>query len=393
MAEEAAAKHPDFVSRRARLARYWPESLIAEFGCAKLSAREQDLVAALGLWRKVYESVGSTVALSTVQGEVCFVSGVGASRDIADISGRMWHELVPFDQIPLIQGKIDQAIAAKDMVRYEITMQGRQTGALLHAECCTWPIIENNEIIGIFSSTRDITEQKAAEVRNLQAAQMAALGEILGAITHEINNPLTIINEASSAVREVLVKFPDAMQAAGGRLEQMRRGVQRIIKTVTVVKSMFRPEGSNDKAFAIAESFQELAILCGERFKCANIEFRVSSPAETLRVRGDINSFNQCLLNLLNNAYDAVNETTRAWIRLDFRIEGREIVILVGDSGVMSPCIRDKVLTVDFTTKSRGVGTGIGLKLVRRIIHDLNGQIFLDEKSPTTCFVIRLKLE
>ncbi|RYZ51907.1 MAG: GHKL domain-containing protein, partial [Proteobacteria bacterium] len=133
--------------------------------------------------------------------------------------------------------------------------------------------------------------------------------------------------------------------------------------------------------------------LCKERFKNSSVNLIIP---ESLELEIDVRStqISQILLNLLNNAFDAVNGTHDAWIKLDIMtIDTRFIRFVVSDSGLGIPAhVADKIMNPFFTTKDIGKGTGLGLSISQGMAHDHGGSLRLDTLSPNTCFVLELPI-
>ncbi|HEX4924120.1 MAG TPA: ATP-binding protein, partial [Bdellovibrionales bacterium] len=99
----------------------------------------------------------------------------------------------------------------------------------------------------------------------------------------------------------------------------------------------------------------------------------------------------QVLLNLLNNAHDAVAEQTEKWVKLDVRDLGDSVELSVTDSGAgIPPEIQEKIMQPFFTTKQIGEGTGLGLSISKGLVDSHHGQLRLDAKSKNTRFVVLL---
>ena len=102
----------------------------------------------------------------------------------------------------------------------------------------------------------------------------------------------------------------------------------------------------------------------------------------------------QVLLNLLNNAYDAISESSEKWIKVELKKEPKSIAIWVTDSGGGIPTeVQKKIMQPFFTTKEVGKGTGLGLSISRGIIESHHGQLILDTSSANTCFIIKLPIK
>jgi C4-dicarboxylate-specific signal transduction histidine kinase len=99
----------------------------------------------------------------------------------------------------------------------------------------------------------------------------------------------------------------------------------------------------------------------------------------------------QVFLNLLNNAFDAIEGAPSPWIRVELYSEDDFIEVSVTDSGPgVAKEIRSRIMEPFFTTKPLGKGTGLGLSVSAGIMKAHHGSLFLDETSPNTRFVVRM---
>jgi C4-dicarboxylate-specific signal transduction histidine kinase len=99
----------------------------------------------------------------------------------------------------------------------------------------------------------------------------------------------------------------------------------------------------------------------------------------------------QVLVNLLNNAHDAIQNQKEKWIRVEMMDLGNCIELAVTDSGPGIPeKIREKMFQPFFTTKDVKYGTGLGLSISMGIIHQHHGSLVFDEENAFTRFLLRL---
>jgi C4-dicarboxylate-specific signal transduction histidine kinase len=97
------------------------------------------------------------------------------------------------------------------------------------------------------------------------------------------------------------------------------------------------------------------------------------------------------LLNLLNNAFDAVCDLPKPWVQVEANAVGNHVEISVTDSGSGIPAeIRNRIMQPFFTTKEAGKGTGLGLSISHGIASEHGGKLYIDEQSPHTRFVLVL---
>lgn len=246
----------------------------------------------------------------------------------------------------------------------------------------------------IFSSSLGYTlnrARKVAEQRLVETSGLVNLGIMAGGIAHEINNPLAIIQGYTHQLTRITKSDPiDAAkltQLAPKFIEATNR-IAAIIDGLIVY--------SRDQTSAIMEPtslnpiIERCLQLCGERFARKNIDLKLDMSPEEKMVLAQPMQLSQAILNLLNNAYDAVEDRPVKEISVVVTSEQNTVVIKISDSGLGVPnSIREQVFVPFFTTKQVGKGTGLGLSLSSSIVSAHGGEIILMESMPTT-FMIRL---
>lgn len=244
----------------------------------------------------------------------------------------------------------------------------------------------------------DVTEKKRMEAaleeeqqRRIQAAKMASLGEMAASIAHEINSPLSIIQGNA-----------EILEAHIGNREKVEKCAKKIQKTVTriakIVKSLksYSRKGESDpfEENSLAEIIEDTLELCRKKIVHSGIDLQVAEVPEDFRFDCRPTQISQILVNLLNNAADAIEELDEKWIRLEFEAEKDHFLIAVTDSGPgIPPEIRGKLLEPFFTTKGVGKGTGLGLSLSRGITEEHNGLFEINADHPNTRFEVRLPIK
>lgn len=236
----------------------------------------------------------------------------------------------------------------------------------------------------------------SAQRENLvAAAKMSALGEMAGGIAHEINNPLTIIIARINQINRVLNSDEIDKNKLKAELAKILTTTKRIANIIRGMKSISRNASDDPKVkINIKNVIEDTLVLCQEQFKIHSIQLRLElDVSDEAAIAGNSTQLSQVLLNLLNNAHDAVLPLTEKWICLNVsQTESEsEFVIRVTDSGNGIPGqIISKIMAPFFTTKEVGKGTGLGLSISKGIIEAHNGQIYYDKNSTRTSFVIKI---
>jgi PAS domain S-box-containing protein len=237
----------------------------------------------------------------------------------------------------------------------------------------------------------DITRKKRSQQRLMQSAKMSSLGEMAGGIAHEINNPLAIIQGKAEQMRKRIETQAVDLEYFKKNLGQIEKTVERIAKIIKGLRSFSRNAEADPMAeVKVSQIVEDTLELCGERFKNRAIDLRVNS-ADGLSIECRPSQISQVVLNLLSNAYDAVENSAEKWVQLEVASDGDLVKISVADSGSgIEPGALERIMEPFFTTKAVGRGTGLGLSIAKGICEDHNGCLRYDPLSKHTRFVIEL---
>ena len=135
----------------------------------------------------------------------------------------------------------------------------------------------------------------------------------------------------------------------------------------------------------------EVTELCVSRFNSHGVRLTVEHQAGDAEVECRSTLLSQVLMNLLSNAYDAVEGQKAPWVRVCCTDLGDFVEVAVSDSGPGIPAeLRERILEPFFTTKDVGKGTGLGLSISKAIVESHQGELYLDSGHPQTRFVVRL---
>jgi signal transduction histidine kinase/CheY-like chemotaxis protein len=219
---------------------------------------------------------------------------------------------------------------------------------------------------------RDLTAQRVFQAKLLQTEKLAALGQMMTGVAHELSNPLTSI---LGYAQRLLVR-----KDLAGRTEEARQIYQEAERAGTILRQLLltareaRPERKKVALNQIVLRAMEL-----QRFGSAAEKIRIELDLDpTLPfVAGDPGQLQQVLMNLIGNARQAiVQQGTAGTIRLRTAFEGRRVLLQVIDDGPGIPqTILARIFDPFFTTKPAGVGTGLGLSIVLSVVREHGGQV------------------
>jgi signal transduction histidine kinase len=224
------------------------------------------------------------------------------------------------------------------------------------------------------------------------ASKMATLGEIAAGVAHEINNPISTISLISQILKRAAATDGAARQVIESQVPKIELCVGRVAKIVSELRDFSR-ESSKDpfEVVPLRKVIDEAVDLCQARFASQGVALEVPHDIQDWTVHGRPSQICQVIVNLLNNAFDAVVGRKEQWVRLECSARETFYEIAVTDSGDGVPEeIRDRIMTPFFTTKPPGRGTGLGLSISSNIATDHGGCLELDTRVAHTRFVLAL---
>jgi two-component system sensor histidine kinase HydH len=229
----------------------------------------------------------------------------------------------------------------------------------------------------------------------IHSSKMSALGEMAGGLAHEINNPLAIIHALSEQMSECLAKGAADQDRLVTSAQKITRTADRIAQIIRGLRSFSR-DASNDpfEQVAIKRLIDETLSFCGQKLAHTGTILTISPYDSRLTIPMRPGEISQVLLNLLNNANDALAEIPDLKdkrICIEISEDPDWVVIRVSDNGPGIPSLlRSRIFEPFFTTKSVGKGTGLGLSISAGLVRKHGGLLTLDPDPAKTCFAIRL---
>lgn len=248
------------------------------------------------------------------------------------------------------------------------------------------------------------TERERLGQQLLHAGRLAELGEMSAGLAHEINNPLQIMNSEHGLIETIM----DDMRQRGAlppsedlaeiedSLRQIKIQIERCGKITKAILRFGREGGGSAQALALQAFLPEILGLVTRRATSEGIRIEASVPEDLPRIPGDPSQLQQVLLNLMNNAMDAVlarHGNSGGVLRISCGLEGRHRVrIAVEDNGPgIPPGDRERLFTPFFTTKPPGKGTGLGLSVCYGIVEKMGGRIEVEsEPGRGSTFIVLL---
>ena len=249
----------------------------------------------------------------------------------------------------------------------------------------------NKENADLLTAANNEKRQQEAKAQN--AARLASLGEMAAGIAHEINNPLTIVKGNVHAITKKIRSGVDindeSILKTFGKVDT---AVERITKIIRNMKKISR-DGSQEALsdIVLKDLIFDTLEYYEEKFRKADISFNVSfgNPV-TVSVREV--ELCQVLVNIMNNANDAICDNPNKWINVDIDENESHVFIRITDSGSgIGQDATQKIFNPFYTTKDVGKGTGLGLSISKDAMGQMGGDLLINEDCENTQFVLTLK--
>lgn len=243
----------------------------------------------------------------------------------------------------------------------------------------------------IHAIARDVSEQHALTDKMVQADKLVLLGQLSAGVAHEIRNPLAAVN----LNLQVLKRKFDESDPLFNYVNTAMQGVDRITRIVEVTLNFSRPTVPDVKELNVNSIVQSSMELTRTSIKRKDIKLDVNFDEEIPNVRADAKQLQQVFINLITNAADAIKSkgsiSIKTYLEKSGKYnEGEFVVIEVKDDGIgMSPDEMKKIFNPFFTRKAEG--TGLGLPITQRILHQHNGIIDVESQEGIgTSFYVKL---
>ena len=227
-------------------------------------------------------------------------------------------------------------------------------------------------IVGAIAAARDITDSKRMEQQLIQNERLAAMGQMIAGVAHELNNPLTAVLGVTELLRD---STPD--DSARRQLDIAHRQARRAAQIVQSLLAFSRPPQPRKICLNLSELIQRSLQLHEHSLRTNRVAVDFSAPLDLPRILGDISQLTQVFLNLIANAEQAIHEIRdHGTLRIRVSLAGDRVVATFQDDGAgIQREIVPKIFDPFFTTKRPGRGTGLGLSICLAILREHNGEI------------------
>ena len=248
----------------------------------------------------------------------------------------------------------------------------------------------SDEIVGLVIGVRNLTEERKVADHLGRTEKLAAIGELVAGVAHELNNPLTGISTFAQLLLE------DRLQ--GEQFESVsliKREADRAIGVIRDLLLFARKAEARDVLVDINTIVKHTVRLRALASRSSGIEVHMHLDQSNPQIRGDEQKLQQVLLNLLVNAEAAMGTVQVRHLTITTRQKKNMVQIVVSDTGHgMPPSVSERVFEPFFTTKPPGEGTGLGLSVSYGIIQAHNGTISVESTPDVgSTFTILLPID
>jgi PAS domain S-box-containing protein len=265
----------------------------------------------------------------------------------------------------------------------------RSDGSMGHFSISLSPMRdEQNAVNSVVVVMTDITDAVLLQAKLAHSEKMATIGRLVSGVAHEVNNPLAAI----LGFTDLLLENPEVPLSAQDDLKIILQETQRTKDIVQDLLSFARQRPVQRELMQVHQVLRQTIKLRSYDFASHGVEVTEEFEESLPSALGDLQQMQQVFLNILNNAYDAVQETgRRGRIKIQTREQGGMIEVSVSDNGtgIADP---QRIFDPFYTTKQPGKGTGLGLSICYGIVRAHGGEIqcWNNEDGAGSTFVVRI---
>ncbi|WP_420852241.1 ATP-binding protein [Paenibacillus hamazuiensis] len=244
---------------------------------------------------------------------------------------------------------------------------------------------QSGRIVGAYIMFKDVTNLRSLEQQVQRSDRLAMIGQIAAGTAHEIRNPLTSIKGFLQVLRKT---FQDqGMDKESGYTNVMLTEINRINELVNELLLLSKPKNVSFEEVDISQVLRDILPIINNEAILHGVVVHYEASYPMPKVIADRELLKQVFLNIGKNGIEAMVDGGRLTITERVDREEKRVNIDIHDTGPGIPLfVIDKIFDPFFTTKPEG--TGLGLSVCQRIIHDIGGSIRVSTKGFGTTFTI-----
>jgi two-component system NtrC family sensor kinase len=325
-----------------------------------------------------------TAGLISYANRRCYETGYKQEKMI----GRRLVDLVEAGQRQDFEAALETTAHGEQVENLELRAR-RSDGTLGHFSISLSPMRdEQNAVNSVVVVMTDITDAALMQAKLAHAERMATLGRLVSGVAHEVNNPLAAI----LGFTDLLLENPEVPANAREDLQIILHETQRTKDIVQDLLSFARQRPVKRELVNVGVILKQTTKLRSYDLQSHGVEVIEEYDENLPTVMGDAQQLQQVFLNILNNAYDAIEESgRRGKIHLKTESAGQFIEISLADNGTGITDV-ERIFDPFYTTKQTGKGTGLGLSICYGIVRAHGGEIQCCSNADTfgSTFSIRI---
>ncbi len=329
-------------------------------------------------WETAFDALSEGIAVVDAEGRVR-----RANRALAGLLGSPVPSVIGTHLCHALLGKSHALLGLLEAARRgdhppPLVARSERLGSTMRVNAARIPTATRDQSVVVL--VEDVTDQQAMETQLIQSEKLAAVGQLVSGVAHELNNPLTSI----AGLSEFLLEQKEISKKDRGHLKVIHEQAERAGRIVRNLLTFARKEPAERTPVDLNEVVQRTLQLMEYDLKLKDIEVRRDLRAALPHVLGDGHSLLQVVLNLLTNAAQAVAEngaghpraiTVSTWF-------DDHVHLRVADTGPgINDIVAQNVFTPFFTTKEPGKGTGLGLSITYTIVENHGGRITVERPA------------
>ncbi|MBI5179106.1 MAG: GAF domain-containing protein [Nitrospinae bacterium] len=236
-------------------------------------------------------------------------------------------------------------------------------------------------------------ELRTAQEELVQAAKLAALGQLASGVAHEINNPLAVIAGYAEDLKDRITNGEEiGKNTLMGALNMIIQSGERCHSITREILDFSKPRMARIEPHFLGDIVSASVSMAGAHAKERNVPLAVGGNALRLNVETDRNHLVQILINLINNAIDA--SPSHSTVKVEANEHNSHVTLSVTDFGHGIPKeVKHKIFDPFFSTKVPGKGTGLGLSITYQLVGRLHGDIAVESQPGKTAFTVTLPVK
>lgn len=341
-------------------------------------------------WETTFDAMGDGVYVLDMEQKIVMANQAMADLlgvNVEELIGRKCYEVTHGSTSPKAMCPFKGAIGS--VIGDSVEVEEKRLGKTFRININ--PVFDDDGAsIGMIHVMSDITEKNKLRTQLMQSEKMAAVGQLVSGVAHELNNPLTGVMGYAKLLHR---RMQGSDEEAARYLEIIIREAERSTGIIQNLLSFARKQQPEKTAVDINEAIRNILQLRGYVLRANDIEVNTILDDDLPDTLADFHQIEQVLLNIINNAEKAITDTGGPGkITVRTRHEKQFVIISVADDGKgIEPQVLSRIYDPFFTTREIGRGTGLGLSACYGIVEEHGGEMSVEsEPGAGTTFIFTL---